>query len=184
MRAKMEIKKIKARLDAIPQPCRTCLYWEAPGEYQNDNGDEEAILKKQEWFTETLDEFGNCAFLAYDHGDVIGYAQYAPVDRFLNIAKYPAASTLYDANTEEETIFLSCLFIPNEENRGKGVGSALLNKIIENLRFRGYNLLVTFARRKNPNNPSGSLEFLKKNGFKIEEDHPTYPLLSLDLIER
>lgn len=173
----MEIKAIKDNIDEIPPPCKTCLYWEAPTEYKNDNGNDEALTKKKEWFQETLDEFGNCGFLIYEDGKPIGYTQYGSVDRFLNISRYPAASSLYG----EDTIFLSCLFVIDPEYRGKGIGTQVLEKIIENLKSRGFESITTLARKGNPNNPSGPFKFYKEQGFEIEEDHPKFPLMRLEI---
>lgn len=175
----MEIKEMEGHISDIPKPCKTCLYWEAPTEYQNDNGDEEAILKKKAWFDETLREFGNCGFLAYENGKVVGYAQYAPAERFLNVARYPTAPPTY----EEDTVFLACLFVVDKGHRGGGIGTRLLERVIDDVKARGFGSIETFARRENPNNPSGPACFYEKHGFKVKKEHPRYPLLSLDLDE-
>lgn len=173
----MKIKAITPdRVDELPKPCRTCLYWEAPTEYQNDNGEEEAIEKKREWFKETREEFGNCGFLAYQNEKPIAYAQYGPATRFLNTSRYPATPS-YD----EDTVFLSCLFITQRNLRRNGIGTQVLKETLKRLKGRGYKSIETFARRGNPNNPSGPFEFYKENGFSVKKDDEEYPLMSLEL---
>lgn len=175
----MEIKKIKDNLEDIPKPCKTCLYWEAPTEYQEDNGDEEIISKKKEWFRDCFEEIGNCGYLVSQDGSVIGYAQFAPATQFLNVTQGSSILPSHD----EDTIFLSCLFIVNSRYRGKGIGTKLLEEIIDTLKKKGFKAIETFARRGNPNCPSGPVKFYEKNGFKVKEDHPKFPLMCLELDE-
>jgi len=78
-------------------------------------------------------------------------------------------------------VLISCLFIAQKEYRGRGLGKQLLQSIIEDLRKRGVKAVETFARKNNPNNPSGPVEFYLKNGFKIHRDDPEYPLMRLEL---
>jgi hypothetical protein len=49
------------------------------------------------------------------------------------------------------------------------------------LRKRGVKAVETFARKNNPNNPSGPVEFYLKNGFRVLRDDPEFPLMRLEL---
>jgi hypothetical protein len=46
---------------------------------------------------------------------------------------------------------------------------------------RGFEAVETFARKNNPNNPSGPVEFYLKNGFRVLRDDPEFPLMKLEL---
>ena len=79
-------------------------------------------------------------------------------------------------------VFLSCLYVVDKESRRKGIGEALLRSIIDDLRTRGFNAVETFARRTNPNNPSGPLEFYVRNGFVIKDQiNLEFPLVTFFL---
>ncbi len=41
--------------------------------------------------------------------------------------------------------------------------------------------LETFARRGDPENPSGPVDFYLTNGFKVRNDDLEFPLMRLDL---
>lgn len=76
---------------------------------------------------------------------------------------------------------ISCLFIAEKEYRRRGLGKKLLQSVIEDLRRRGVKAVETFARRNNPNNPSGLMEFYLKNGFMVLRDDPEFPLMRIEL---
>ena len=94
---------------------------------------------------------------------------------FPTAAEYPAGPVSGDA------VFLACLFIPAAEQRERGLGSALLCAILKELRVRGLGAVETFARRGNPENPSGPVEFYLKRGFRVIREDPEFPLLRLEL---
>jgi len=50
--------------------------------------------------------------------------------------------------SSEDAVVISCLFIPQKKFRKLGVGSQLLQCIIEDLRKRGTKAVETFARKK------------------------------------
>jgi GNAT superfamily N-acetyltransferase len=83
---------------------------------------------------------------------------------------------------EEGVVFLSCLYIADKTLRGRGLGEALLQNIIDDLKRRGFKAVETFARRGDSNNPSGPLEFYIKNGFTFKDKtNPDRPLMRLFL---
>ena len=177
---------VAANLHDIPQPCRGCVYWEFPEEFdraKEKGGESEARAdlerKKIEWFTRTEKEFGTCGKIAYFEGKVVAYAQYAPSEFLPNTDHYQSHPT---GKSEEGVVFLSCLYVTSKEMRRKGIGEALLKSIIDDLRSRGFKAIETFARRGNPENPSGPIEFFIKNGFTIKDQtNPEFPLLRLSL---
>jgi len=109
----------------------------------------------------------------------VGYAQFAPSERLPNIGQYESKPV---GKLGEGVVFLSCLYIADKTLRGQGLGKALLQNIIDDLKRHGFKAVETFARRGNSNNPSGPLEFYIKNGFIIKDKtNPEYPLVQLYL---
>jgi len=176
---KVTIRDItEENLGDIPRPCRGCLYWELPEDFEKLRQQKKPQLaeeKKKEWFTKTLREFGNCGKIVYRDKMPIGYAQYAPVSHLPQARSYKSGRP---ERIEDRTVFISCLYISEEEDRGKGIGMKLLNTVVMALRNRGFKAVETFARRGSANNPSGPIELYLKKDFKIkDETDPEFPLV-------
>jgi GNAT superfamily N-acetyltransferase len=175
-----------ANLKDIPVSCRGCVYWECPEEFDKAK-QENTLLQKQwdfekkkyKWFIETRKEFGTCGKIVYHKGKPVAYAQYAHSDFIPNVGTYNVGTV---GNREQGVVFISCLYVSDKKMRGKGLGQALLRKIIEELKYREFKAVETFARRGNSDNPSGPLEFYLRNGFVIKDNsNPEYPLVTLYL---
>jgi GNAT superfamily N-acetyltransferase len=162
---------------AHPYSCKYCIYWEYPDECVDPAGEnkEDMLRMKLEWLRKVTAEFGNCGRIAYVDGTPAGYAQYAPAAYLPNSANYESGPPSDDA------VLISCLFIPQEQFRGSGLGSLLLHSIVDDLRERGTKAIETFGRKGDPGNPSGPAEFYLRNGFRICNDDEESPLLRLDL---
>jgi len=178
---KITIKDItEENLDDIPRPCRSCLYWELPEDFKKlrqQNKPQLAEEKKKEWFIKTLGEFGNCGKIVYQDKMPIGYAQYAPVSHLPQARSYKSGRP---ERIEDRTVFVSCLYISEESQRGKGIGMKLLNTVVMDLRNRGFKAVETFARRGSANNPSGPIELYLKKAFEIKDEiDPEFPLVRL-----
>ena len=157
-----------------PFSCKYCLWWEFPQECM-DLDKEKLLQKKLKWLKDTNKLFGNCGKILYVEGKAVGYAQYAP-------PKFLPRSTEYQAGPpSKDAVLISCLFIPHKEFRGLGLGSQLLQSIIDDLRSRRIKACETFARKGNSNNPSGPMEFYLKNGFRVYKDDKEFPLMRLEL---
>jgi GNAT superfamily N-acetyltransferase len=181
----VEIKDItESNLIEIPHVCRCCLYWGLSEESEKtkiepSKNERELEGKKKKWILQTLKEFGVCGKILFYQGVSVGYAEYGPSNRFLNIREYQSQPI---GKIEENVVFLSCLYIANKDLRGKGLGKKLLDSITDDLKKRGYGVIETFARRDSANNPSGPVEFYLKNGFQIKnENDPEFPILRLNL---
>lgn len=160
-----------------PYSCKYCLYWEHP-ELLIDPAKEkkeETFARKLAWLERVRAAWGDCGKLLYYGGCAVGYAQFAPVEFLPNAKSYPAGPVSPDA------VFLSCLFIPDKERRGHGLGSLFLQSVLRDLHTRGIQAVETFARRGSPENPSGPLEFYLKHGFYVFQDHVEFPLVRLEL---
>lgn len=162
---------------AYPFGCKYCLYWECPSEPQSPTAlDREGRLwKKTEWVRTTSEAFGPCGKLVYAGGKAVAYAQFAPARLLPTCKEYPSGPPGDDA------VLLACLFIPEKERREAGIGSFLLQAILDDLRQRGAAAVETFARRSSSENPSGSAQFYLKHGFTLAKDDEDFPLMRLDL---
>lgn len=159
----------------IPNPCNCCLYWLTSGSFEKKASKMERKKKKREWFDRVTTQFGNCGFLAFVDGDPIGFAQYAPSKFFPRVKDY------HSGPPSEDSVFLACLYIAEEEERRRGLGTIMLKKLIAELRERGIKAVETFARKSSQNNPSGPIELYLKAGFKIKTDGKDFPLMRLEL---
>jgi len=159
----------------IPSPCGYCLYWQTNGPFDEKTLKPEMELRKREWFNKVIREFGNCGFVAYLSSVPIGFIQYSPAKFFPRVKEY--ASGL----PSEDSVFLACFYIADKKERGKGLGTVMLENLIVELRGRGFKAVETFARKSSQNNPSGPLELYLKHGFKIENDINDFPLVRLEL---
>ena len=120
--------------------------------------------------------FGTCGKLVYHEGKPAAYAQFAPS---ILLPKIEAKCV---GKIEEGVVFLSCLYVADEKLRRKGLGDILLKSIIDDLKRRGFKALETIARRGDPDNPSGPLEFYIKNGFTFKDKtNNDLPLMRLFL---
>lgn len=160
-----------------PFSCKYCLYWEDPQARIDFSpaGREARRTRKRAWLEGALASFGACGKVLSVEGRPAGYAQYAPAELLPNASDYPAGPPSQDA------VLLACLFLPDRQLHKAGLGSRLLESVVEELRRRGAAALETFARRGNAENPSGPLEFYLRRGFAILREDAEFPLLRLDL---
>lgn len=160
-----------------PFSCKYCTYWESPSrpdEFGTDSRDQ-ALGKKREWVQRTHRSFGNCGKIAYADGVAAGYAQFAPAELLPRAATYSAGPVSPGA------VLISCLCVPGPQFRGLGLGSALLESVLAELRSRGIKRVETFARKGSGDNPSGPIHLYQRKGFGVCRDDAEFPLLGLDL---
>jgi ribosomal protein S18 acetylase RimI-like enzyme len=136
---------------------------------------------KAAWFLKTLKEFGNCGKILYVDDKPIGYAQYSTPDKLPSTMEYGAEKL---GRVEENVAFISCLYISDENFRGKGLGKRLLDEVVADLKKRGVKAVETFARKSSPKNPSGPIELYLRKGFRVKEEikiDPDFALVRLNL---
>ncbi|MEM0007962.1 MAG: GNAT family N-acetyltransferase [Candidatus Bathyarchaeia archaeon] len=130
---------------------------------------------KLKWLEDLKKAFGNSAKIACVDGTPIGFMQYAPAKYFQRISDYTSGPPSGDA------IFIACLYIPSKDHRRKGYGTIMLENLLKETRERGFTAVETFARVDSDNNPSGSLAFYLKHGFKVVRQKDDFPLVRLKL---
>ena len=123
--------------------------------------------------------FSNCGKILYVDGKATGYAQYAP-PRFLgNVTEY--ARELFPPSSDG--ILLSCLHVKTEY-QGKGLGTKLLQSLLEDLRERGCQILETYSRDDSTVSSSGPTVLYLENGFRKlgtkKWGEATFSLMRLD----
>lgn len=180
-----EIRDVaESNLDDIPEICRFCLYWSFPEEFEKTKTKpskykQQLEAEKKKWIVQTLNEFGVCGKILYYNKRPIGYAEYAPSNRFPNIREYKSQPI---GRIEDGVVFLSCLHIADKNLRGKGLGGRLLESVIADLRKRGFKAVETYARKGSCDNPSGPVEFYPKKGFHMkDETDPEFPIVKSNL---
>lgn len=172
----LRIRKVDdANFKDIPSPCNHCLYWQSSEEVDEKMLKREMEQEKREWLTRVIREFGNCGFIAYVNRVPIGFIQYAPKTFFPRTKEYASGPP------SEDAVFLACLYIAAKEARGKGLGSAMLENLLVELRKREVKAVETFARKNSENNPSGPLELYLKHNFKMKNDKDDFPLVRFEL---
>jgi GNAT superfamily N-acetyltransferase len=159
----------------IPNSCRQCLYWQTSEPFDEKMLKPEMEKKKREWFNKVAKEFGSCIKIAYFSGVPIGFIQYAPAKFFPCVKEYASGPP------SENAIFTACLYVTKKEERGKGLGTAMLEDLIAELKKRGFKAVETFARKSSAENPSGPLRLYLKHNFKITNEKDDFPLVRLEL---
>lgn len=174
----------ESNLKDIPETCSYCIYWSFPKEFERTKPElskrkQELITKKRRWILQTLKEIGSCGKILYHHNMPVGYAEYGPPNRFPQINEYKSQPV---GKIENGVVFLSCLYIADENLRRKGLGEKLLNSIIADLKGRGFKAIETYARKSSSENPSGPVELYLKKGFYIKNAaNPEFPIVRLNL---
>jgi len=81
--------------------------------------------KKREWLKKALERFGVCAKMAYSEGKPIGFIEFYPMHAFPLLPR-----------RDKRTIMITCIFIPNKTLQRTGIGSKLLQAMIQDLKQR------------------------------------------------
>ncbi len=155
----------------FPYSCQYCLYWESTGNFDEKVGKTKAQQLKGDWFRNVSQEFGNCGVIAYLNDESVGYAQYSLPKFFPRVRQYASGPP------SDDSVFLACLYVPNRELRGKGIGQYLLNFVLSDLQKQGHSVVETFARKGSESSPAGPLEFYLRHGFFVKRECDEFPLV-------
>ncbi len=162
----------------IPPPCSHCLYWEKIGQPERSLTKQQMKLRRLDWLSKVITEFGDCGFVVHFDADPVGFVQYAHPRFFPNISEYLSGPPSDDA------VFLACLHIVKKEARHKGLGASILRRLLSELRDEGFGAVETFSRRSSENNPSGPLRLYMKQGFRVVRERDDFPLVRYELGNR
>ena len=175
-------------LDDIPQPCRSCAFWELdPVRHDRARRAGESAEEKEAWVSRVLLEWGSCGRILYVDDQPAGFAIYAPA------AYVPGADTFPTAPVSEDAVLLAAVrVLPGYA--GGGLGRVLVQAVVKDLIERGgIRAIEAFGDRRASSaedafDRSGSrgsctvpADFLLRVGFKTHRRHSRYPRLRLDL---
>ena len=115
-------------LDAMPAPCRSCLFWELDPVRRAMVEDPRA--EKDAWVSHVLREWGSCGRVALVDDEPVGYAMYAPEAFVPGAASFPTAPVSPDA------VLLTTVYVAPSA-RGGGLGRMLVQGTARDLIQRG-----------------------------------------------
>ena len=126
----------------FPYSCKNCNFWETTNEtsaFQNHKVKTEKINNLR-----AMQNLGlKYGFIAYLDNKPIGYSQFGPILNFPRLNQFKMFDFL------SESIFLSCLYIPDKKLRNLGIGSELLSRIISYLKSNKFSYIETLVKDNN-----------------------------------
>jgi len=154
--------------DVTPLNVWDLIYLCIPPERWEDASFKEGAKAKRRWVERIYEKFGPMAKLAYLEGKPhpVGMIQFLP-------------------QPEEKIVEITCIFVPRKENARKGIGKALLNALLEEMKkpkpyFDNTPPLGIVVNAFEVPGFYSQPEFFKRMGFKqASEDNPNllfYPL--------
>ena len=163
-----------AALDALPAPCRSCLFWESATAPRGvpAAGEAAGLQGKEAWWQAAQLEWGTPGKGVWSGGELVGFATFAPPGEFPRTRRMrPAAS--------DDALLLATLWV-HPDHRGRGVATLLLQSVLREAHRHGYRALEAYCSRT-PGSCMAPEAFLLANGFELRRGHLTHPLLRLDL---
>ena len=132
----------------------------------------EGGLRKKEWIRKALQKFGCCGKIAYIEGKPVGFVEFYPIQIFPLLPK-----------RDKRTILITCVLIPEKSLQKRGIGSKLVQALIEDLKHRRLSCFNGQRAEKLavgswgchvgfPESKPRFRKFFFKNGFKEE---PAFP---------
>lgn len=160
-------------LDAIPAPCRTCLFWEHDPVRRGRVADPAAA--KAAWISEVLREWGSCGRVAIVDDQPVGYIISAPA------GFVPGAAGFATAPTSPDAVLLTTVHV-DPGARGGGIGRMLVQALARDLVERDVRAVEAFGHR-GPGAPPCTVpaDFLAGVGFRTQRAHPVTPRMRMDL---
>ena len=162
-------------LDALPAPCRSCLFWECDAVRRGRV--EDPAAEKEAWVSEVLREWGSCGRVAVVDDQLAGFILYAPAGLVPGAAGFPTAPVSLDA------VLMTTAYV-DPAVRGGGIGRMLVRAMARDLVERDVRAVEAFGHR----GPLGRAErctvpvdFLSGVGFRTRRPHPVTPRMRMDL---
>lgn len=156
-------------LHLAPPEALNAVYWELREDARVD-----PRFQKEEWFSQTLLEWGACGALLDDGEDTIGFAQYAPGSLFPRLEGFRCGRVSTDA------VYLAYCYVV-ADGRGRGVGSDLLRFVARSLVDRGYRALESLGDHDWDGGWVLPAPFLASNRFTVLREDRRFPLMRRDL---
>lgn len=164
-------------LDALPDRCRHCRFWElgAPRPIDvEERLDDDALVEKCAWWRSVELEFGPSGRAVHVDGEVAAWCLFGPPEVFARM-RAPTPRPSADA------LFLATMWV-ERPFRGAGVGPLLLRTVVKEALRRDRRAVEAYGDRRH--REAGCLlpaTWLLHEGFVVHREHPRYPLLRLDV---
>ena len=160
-------------LDALPSPCRSCLFWELDPVRRDRVPD--PAEEKQAWVSEVLREWGSCGRVAMVDDELVGYVLYAPA------AFVPGAGGFATAPVSPDAVLMTTAFV-EPHARGYGVGRMLVRAMARDLVERDVRAVEAFGSLGRAGRRCQvPVDFLSGVGFRTQRSHPATPRMRMDL---
>jgi GNAT superfamily N-acetyltransferase len=161
-------------LEALPSPCRSCLFWERDPVRRSRA--EDPASEKDAWVSHVLREWGSCGRVALVDDVPVGYMVYAPEAFVPGAAGFPTAPVSPDA------VLLTTAYVAPEWANG-GLGRMLVQGMARDLIKRDIKAIEAFGDTRGKGTMSCVLpvEFLGSVGFKTQRAHTTTPRMRMEL---
>jgi GNAT superfamily N-acetyltransferase len=156
----------------LPDPCRTCVFWELG--HRGQAAAKDPVADKESWLSTTLLDWGSCGSVLLVDGAVAGYALYAPAAQLAGLASFATAPIAADA------VALAALRVVDGQV-GAGFGRLLVQSMARDLTRRGVRAVEAIASEAGTATCLIPAGFLLAVGFKTVRPHPSTPRLRLDL---
>lgn len=164
-------------LDDLPAACRACVFWEKAGGARGPAADRAAgRAGKEAWWQATQLEWGTPGKAVYVEGTLVGYVTFAPAAHFLGARQLGRA-------VSDDALLLATLWV-DPDLAGQGLATLLLQAALRETARRGSRALEAFGQRGASDREAHCIlpeAFLLASGFSVHREHPTTPLLRLDL---
>lgn len=162
-------------LEALPEPCRTCVFWEAGRPPRTDDGEAVAAEeRKRAWWEAMQLDWGTPGKAVFDGERLVGYVGFGPPERL-------AGARRMGGMVSDDALLLTTLWV-DPDYRGAGLGKLLLQSALRETYQRGERALEAYGARGDSTPPCVVSErFLAANGFSVVEENWAYPRLRLDL---
>ncbi|WP_029136638.1 GNAT family N-acetyltransferase [Nakamurella lactea] len=172
-------------IEMIPQPCRDCVFWELDAEAnQIASREGHTAFEKEVWLSGVMLTWGSAGLIVTVDDRPAGYALFAPPTTVPAVAAFPSGPVSPDA------VLLTTVRV-QPQYTGGGIGSFLLNGVVQTLTRRGVRAVEVFGRE--PRSRDGNAEppsrrhctvpadFVRSAGFVEIKGHRRYPRLRYEL---
>ena len=165
-------------LEALPERCRRCLFWEVgaqrPDEAHDDELAADPVVQKQAWWSSQQQDGGPPGRLVRSDGRVVGYAAFAPTTAYER--RRPPVP-----RPSDDALFVATAWIDPAE-RGSGFGRLLVQSAIREALRRELRAVEAYGDRRHIDGACVlPCTWLLHEGFEVHREHPRYPLLRLDV---
>lgn len=164
-------------LDNLPCECSDCVFWESADRLEPLCGAACDRELQRDWYGAVTSEWGECGRVAVEDSEILGFIKYAPPEYMPQARHFPGDGPRADC------VLLTCMHIRDDARR-HGLGTLMLRAALRDLTTRHVRHVQAYACAGSldmSTQPVMGVEFLLRNGFRVANPHPHYPLLELDL---